>query len=319
MDKLKYMVLAGPTAVGKTELALRVAQELQTEIVGADAFQIYRGLDILTGKPTPSQLMAIRHHLVGVLPLTELCDAHKYALLARQTIAVLNQQGITPLVVGGTGFYLQALEEGLPQLPAADLALRAELDRLSTADLLRDLTARDTVASKRIDRQNRRRIIRALEVCLLSGKPFSSFSVRTAPDPAIARIVLEQPRAVLIAKISQRVDAMFEHGVVAEVAAVEAIGSTAAQAIGFQQIRSLLAGTIDISSCKDAIKQQTRNYAKRQMTWFRRPPYELVPAESSTDFVIATFRRRLLELNSSIARDPFFTDSGTPADTGTGN
>jgi tRNA dimethylallyltransferase len=291
MDKLRYVVLAGPTAVGKTELAIRVAQDLKTEIVGADAFQIYQGLDILTGKPAPSQLIAVRHHLVGLLPLTELCDAHKYALLARQTIAALNQRGITPLVVGGSGFYLQALEEGLPQLPAADLALRAELNGLSTADLLRDLTSRDPVTSNRIDRHNRRRIIRALEICLLSGKPFSSFLVKPAPDPAIVRIVLEQPRAVLVTKISQRVDAMFEHGVVAEVAAVEAIGPTASRAIGFQLIRSLLAGTIDTATCREAIKQQTRNYAKRQMTWFRRPPYELVPAASSVDFIIATFRR----------------------------
>jgi len=292
MGKLRYMVLAGPTAVGKTDLAIRIAQELQTEIVGGDAFQIYRGLDILTGKPTFSQLAAVRHHLVGILALTELCDAHKYTLLARQTIAALNQGGITPLVVGGTGFYLQALEDGFPQVPPADLALRAELNRLSTAELLGDLETRDTVASNRIDRHNRRRIIRALEVCLLSGRPFSSFLEETTSDPPIARIVLERPRTVLIQKINQRVDEMFERGVVAEVVSVEAIGSTASRAIGFQLIRSLLAGTIDISSCKDAIKQQTRNYAKRQMTWFRRPPYELVPADASVDFLIAAFRRR---------------------------
>src|ERR1700730_4683554 len=168
MGNLRYMVLAGPTAVGKTDLAIRIAENLQTEIVGADAFQIYQGLDLLTGKPTPSQLKVIRHHLIGVLPLTELCDAHKYALLARQTVTALNQRGITPLVVGGTGFYLQALQDGLPPLPPADLELRTELSRLSTEDLLRELSSRDKVALDRIDRSNRRRIVRALEVCLLS-------------------------------------------------------------------------------------------------------------------------------------------------------
>jgi tRNA dimethylallyltransferase len=293
MGNLRYMVLAGPTAVGKTDLAIRIAEDLQTEIIGADAFQIYDGLDILTGKPTPAQLKVIPHHLIGVLPLTELCDAHKYALLARQTITALNQRGITPLVVGGNGFYLQALQDGLPPLPPADLGLRTELNRLSTDDLLQELSTRDTAALHRIDRSNRRRIVRALEVCLLSGKPFSSFLEKTVPDPAIARIVLEQSRTLLLPKISRRVDAMFELGVVAEVAAVEAIGSTASRAIGFQLIRSLLAGAIDTSTCSDGIKQQTRNYAKRQMTWFRRPPYELVPAESSVDFVIATFRRQM--------------------------
>jgi len=293
MDKLRYIVLAGPTAAGKTDLAVRVAHDLQTEIVGGDAFQLYQGLDVLTGKPTPSQLMAVRHHLIGILPLTELCDAHKYALRARPTIAALNQRGITPLVVGGAGFYLRALEDGLPELPTADLTLRAELDRLPTAQLLQDLQARDVVTWNRIDRHNRRRIIRALEVCHSSGRPFSSFAEKPASDPPIARIVLERPRPVLIEKINRRVDEMFERGVVAEVGAVESIGSTASKAIGFQLIRSLLAGNIDLSRCRDAMKQQTRDYAKRQMTWFRRPPYESLPADSSVDFVVATYRERL--------------------------
>jgi tRNA dimethylallyltransferase len=292
MRKLSYMVLAGPTAVGKTDLSIDIAQNLRTEIVGGDAFQLYQGLTILTGKPLPAQLAAVHHHLVGNLPLTERCDAHKYAVLARQTIRELNQRGISPLVVGGTGFYLQALDGAIPQLPPADLGLREELNLLTTPDLLRDLETLDAVASKRIDRQNRRRIIRALEVCLLSGKPFSSFLEKTAPDPTIARILLERPRAVLIDRINRRVDEMFERGVVVEVAAVEAIGSTAAQAIGFQLIRSLLAGAIDISSCREAIKQQTRNYSKRQMTWFRRPTYESVAADSSVDFLISKLRPR---------------------------
>jgi tRNA dimethylallyltransferase len=292
MENLQYSVLAGPTAVGKTDLGIRLAQELETEIIGGDAFQVYQGLDLLTGKPTPSQLAAIPHHMVGILPLTELCDAHQYGLRARPTIAALNQSGIIPLVVGGSGFYLRALEDGLPQLPPADLTVRAELDRLPTADLLRDLAIRDRPASNRIDRHNRRRIIRALEVCLLTGKPFSSFSEQSAPNPPIVRIALERPRAALVEKINQRVDEMFERGVVAEVAAVETIGLTASKAIGFQLIRSLLAGTIDYLSCRDAIKRQTRNYAKRQMTWFRQPHYERLPADSSVDFLVATFRKR---------------------------
>jgi tRNA dimethylallyltransferase len=289
------MVLAGPTAVGKTDLAIQVAQRLQTEIVGGDAFQLYQRLDILTGKPTLSQLIAVPHHLVGIVPLTELCDVHKYSLLARQTIAGLNQRGIIPLVVGGTGFYLQGLEGVIPKLPPVDLALRAELHSRSVPDLLRDLEIRDPIASNRIDRKNRRRLMRALEVCISSGKPFSSFSQQTVTDPAIAQIVLQRTRSALVERIDRRVNEMFERGVVAEVADVEAIGPTASKAIGFELIRSLLAGTIDISNCREAIKQQTRHYAKRQMTWFRRPPYEIVAAESSAEFLTATFRRRLSE------------------------
>ena len=291
MHGLRYLVLAGPTGVGKTDVAIRIARSVHTEIVGADAFQIYQGLDILSGKPTPAQLLDIQHHLISALPLTESCDAHKYATLARQTIARLNQEGIVPLVVGGTGFYLRALERSLPALPAADISLRTRLERRSTAELLGELTDYDALASKRIDRHNRRRIIRALEVCILSGRPFSSFLEESAPDPAIPRLVLEQPRTILFDRINRRVDQMFAHGVIPEVAAVEAIGPTASQAIGFKLIRSLLAGAIDAESCKEAIQRQTRSYAKRQMTWFRRQPYEVVSAETGAERAIALFKR----------------------------
>jgi tRNA dimethylallyltransferase len=291
MRRLRYLVLAGPTGVGKTDVAIRIARSVHTEIVGADAFQIYQGLDILSGKPTPSQLLDVRHHLISVLPLTESCDAHKYATLARQTIARLNQEGIVPLVVGGTGFYLRALERSLPTLPAADIPLRTKLDQRSTAELLRELADYDALASNRIDRHNRRRIIRALEVCILSGRPFSSFLQDSAPDPAIPRMVLERPRAILFERINQRVDQMFEHGVIPEVAAVEAIGPTASQAIGFKVIRSLLAGAIDAQRCKEAIQRQTRSYAKRQMTWFRCQPYEVVSAEAGAERAIELFRK----------------------------
>jgi tRNA dimethylallyltransferase len=285
------MVLAGATGVGKTDFAIRLSQSVPTEIVGADAFQIYQGLDILSCKPTPSQLLAVRHHLIGNLPLTEPCDAQKYAVIAQGTIARLNQKGIVPLVVGGAGFYLRALESSLPELPPADLSLRAELDRRSTADLLSELDVRDALASNRIDRHNRRRIIRALEVCILSGRPFSSFTEGPAPDPSIPRLFLERPRSVLFEKIDLRVNQMFEQGVVAEVAAIKAIGPTASQAIGFKLIRSLIAGVIDEHSCRETIQQQTRNYAKRQITWFRRQPYEILSVESGTKRAIELFQR----------------------------
>ena len=299
MSNLRYMILAGPTAAGKTELAIRLAQELQTEIVGGDAFQLYQGLDILTGKPNPSQLAAVRHYLVGILPLSETCDAHKYALVAGETIAALNKRGVIPLVVGGTGFYLEALEDGLPQLPPVNFALREELNRVSTPDLLRNLRTRDPLASNRIDPHNRRRIIRALEVCISSGKPFSGFLRKSSPGSAIPRIFLERPRAVLLERINRRVDEMFERGVVAEVAGVGEIGSTAERAIGFQSIRLLLSGVIDDSSCRRAIQQKTRDYAKRQMTWFRRRPYEFVDPDSGFELLASIYRRQFAEFVST--------------------
>ena len=292
MRDLKYMVLAGATGVGKSDLAFEIARRLRTEVIGADAFQIYQGLDVLTGKPTSSQLQTVKHHLVSHLPLTETFDAHRYAALARQTILTLNQSGLVPLVVGGTGFYLHALDRSLPSLPPASQSLRAELELRSAPDLLDELAFRDPVAFGRIDRQNRRRVIRALEVCIVSGRPFSSFDTDSLPDPAIPRIFLERPRATLNEQINRRVAQMFAHGVVKEVAGVKAIGKTASKAIGFSLIRSFLAGQIDENTCRELICQQTRQYAKRQMTWFRRQPYEFVAAESSVDRLIETFRRR---------------------------
>src|SRR5262245_10860933 len=251
MPDLKYMVIAGATGVGKTDLALEVAQSLHTEIVGADAFQIYLGLDVLTGKPTPSQLQSVKHHLVSFVPLTDTFDAHQYAALARQTILRLNQRSVIPLVVGGTGFYVQALEQPLPSLPSAIHSLRSELEQKSTQALLEQLALRDPVAFDRIDRQNRRRVIRALEVCIISGRPFSSFARGSPPDPGIPRVFLERPCEALVERINRRVEQMFARGVVGEVAAVERIGSTASQAIGFSLIRLFLAGEISESRCHD--------------------------------------------------------------------
>jgi tRNA dimethylallyltransferase len=291
----KYMVIAGASGVGKTDLAFKAAQELQTEIVGADAFQIYQGLDILTAKPASSQLHSLKHHLISLMPLTQTLDAYQYASLARQTIRELNQRGIIPLVVGGTGFYLHALERSLPSLPAADKNLRAELEQRPTHALLKELAARDAAAFSRIDQQNRRRIIRSLEVCILSGRTFSSFLEDSPPVPTLPRLFLERPRAILVERINQRVNQMFADGVVQEVAAIETIGPTASQAIGFSVIRSLLEGRIDEHTCREAICRQTRQYAKRQCTWFRRQPYDFVSAESSLEYVMVTYRRQFLD------------------------
>jgi tRNA dimethylallyltransferase len=294
MPSLRYLVLAGPTAVGKTELAIKIALGLKTEIVSCDAYQIYSGLDVLTAKPSRPNLATVRHYLIGALPLTEVCDAYKYATLARNIISDLNRQGIIPLVVAGTGFYLEGLAGALPELPPADLELRRELNRQSTPGLLRQLKALDPIASRRIDQHNRRRIIRALEVCMLSGKPFSDSLQRKPTDPPVAAVTLVRPRAELVERINTRVDKMFENGVVEEVAAVESIGSTASKAIGFQLIRNLIGGTIDKTACKEGIKSQTRNYAKRQMTWFRRKPFTTITAESSASAVIEMLQPALL-------------------------
>ena len=170
-----FFVIAGPTASGKSELAVRLAEACGGEIVGADAFQVYEGLDILTAKPAPDLRRRVPHHLIGEVPLKERFDVAQFAAAAQQRMEEIRRRGAWPIVCGGTGLYVRALIRGLAALPSADPELRMRLEVLPSEELGRQLAERDPVAAAQIDMKNRRRVIRALEVCLLTGRPFSSF------------------------------------------------------------------------------------------------------------------------------------------------
>ena len=266
-----FFIIAGPTAVGKSDIAVNVAERCGGEIVGADAFQIYRGLEILTAQPSSELRARAPHHLVGEIPLTQSFDVAQYLDAARQRIAEIRARGRVPVVTGGTGLYLRALTRGLADLPGADTALRAELEKESLADLQRRLAELDPLGAAQTDLRNPRRVIRALEVCLLTGRPFSSFREQwTAPPHGIRGIVLTLDRETLNARIDRRTAAMFAAGVIEEVRAAGAAGPTASQTLGFREIRALLAGDLGQADCIAALQHATRRYAKRQMTWFRR-------------------------------------------------
>jgi len=287
-----FYILAGPTGIGKTDLALDLAQRLETEIVSADAFQIYKGFDVLSGKPTPDQLRRIPHHLVGVLPATELCDAYRFAELARAVILRLNQRQVVPLVVGGSGFYLEALRSPLPPLPKADLNLRRELEARPGAVLLEELEKRDPVAYRDIDRQNWRRVIRALEVCILTGQKFSDFRKRRSLISPVPAVLLTRPRDDLYARINLRAERMFASGAIEEVRSAEEISRTVAQMIGVKPILAMLAGELSYSDCLKTVQTQTRQFARRQMTWFRSQDYEALPAYAPIEELAAYLRSR---------------------------
>jgi tRNA dimethylallyltransferase len=288
--RLQFQILAGLTAVGKSEFAVRLAEQLRTEIVGADAFQIYAGLDILSGKPSLQLRRQIPHHLVGVVPITETCDAARYAEMASERIRHLNARGIRPLVVGGTGFYLKALTHPLPKLPGADPAIRAELAGRSLASLLVELGTRDPICFQQIDRNNRRRVERALEVCRVTGQPFSTFKPSQPESTDVPALWLDRPRDELYTRIDQRVERMFVEGAVDEVQRITQISQTAAQMIGFAEIRDYLAGRCSRQACIEAIQLATRQYAKRQLTWLRRQNYLGFPASREPAEAAAFFR-----------------------------
>jgi len=278
--------IVGPTATGKSEIAADVAREVGAEIVSADAFQIYRGLDLLSAKPDTSILAKAPHHLIGTIPVSEEMNAEKFRCAASRAIDEINSRGKLAIVVGGSGLYIKALTHGLAPLPERDPKLREKLNALSLTELRSQLCELDPDTAEKIDPKNRRRIVRAVEICLLSGKPASEVvaagglsAVALAKEDESGRpgssipatgVFVFRDRNELYERINQRAQAMFEHGVIEQVRAAGTISATASQMIGLREIHELLLKRISLPHCIAEIRQATRRYAKRQLTWFRR-------------------------------------------------
>ncbi|OYV07308.1 MAG: tRNA (adenosine(37)-N6)-dimethylallyltransferase MiaA [Verrucomicrobiales bacterium VVV1] len=272
---LSPIYLCGPTASGKTALALELAEKHDGEIVNADAFQLYRGMEILTAAPGEDERGNVPHHLFSVLDPSIANDAMAYTRLAEPVIADILSRGRTPIVTGGSGLYLKFLTHGASPLPTGDAALREEMDALSLDELFQQLQELDPVEASRIEKQNRRFVGRALEICKLTGQKASelrdSWEQATAERVASLRgYVIHRTRPDLHARIERRTRRMLKEGAVEEVAALGPLSITAEKAIGLPQIQSLLRGEIDRATCEEQIVIATRQYAKRQETWFRR-------------------------------------------------
>jgi tRNA dimethylallyltransferase len=279
------LFIVGPTATGKSEIAADVARELGGEIVSADAFQIYRGLDLLTAKPDTATLTKASHHLIGTMSILEEMNAAKFRRLALQAISEIHSGGKLAVVVGGSGLYVKALTHGLSPAVESDPKTRAKLNKLSLDQLRLRLAELDPESARKIDLKNRRRVMRALEICLLTGKSASAErtgwkaveaavltgkSRGAAETAATPGVFVFRERDELYQRINRRVEALFDRGVIEEVRAAGAMSETASTMIGLREIRELLDGKMSVMQCVAAIQQATRRYAKRQLTWFRR-------------------------------------------------
>ena len=273
------LLLAGPTAVGKSEVALALAERLDGEIVSVDSMQVYRGLDIGTAKPTPAERRRVPHHLIDVAGLNESFDAAQFVRLAQEAVAGIQSRNRVPILCGGTGLYFKAFLDGLGEAPPADAALRAELEQAPLVVLLAELERSDPVTFQRIDRCNPRRVIRAVEVIRLTGKPFSAQraswpAAKAELDPNGSIWLILRQSHDLLGRINARVDLMFRSGLVDEVQALMSqrleSNKTAFQAIGYRQVVEHLRGERSLAETIELVKVRTRQFAKRQLTWFRR-------------------------------------------------
>jgi tRNA dimethylallyltransferase len=273
MPNSQPLLLAGPTAVGKSEVALLLAERLGGEIVSVDSMQVYRGMDIGTAKPSPEQRRQIPHHLIDLVDLTEPFDAARFEHLARQAVAKIQSRRRLPILCGGTGLYFKAFLDGLGSAPPADTALRAALEATPVSTLLRELAESDPVTYDRIDRKNPRRIIRAVEVLRLTGKPFSTQRALWCSSPSSRFFALTRSPEDLRHRIDARVDEMFRRGLVAETGQLIKHGlaenRTASQALGYRQVIEHLRGQRSLVETIELVKIRTRQFAKRQLTWFR--------------------------------------------------
>jgi tRNA dimethylallyltransferase len=273
------ITVVGPTAGGKSELSLALAHALDGEVVNADSMQLYQGMDIGTAKLTISERAGVPHHLLDIWPVTQAASVSEYQVLARNAIDDIRLRGRTPILVGGSGLYVRAAIDKL-QFPGTDPDLRArlekELTQLGPAALHARLSALDPPAAAAILPGNGRRIVRALEVIEMSGRPFSA----TLPDyesvyPAI-QLAVELPRAELDQRIADRVHRMLRLGLVDEVRQLELAGlrdgKTASRALGYAEVLRFLAGDWSLGDAAAHTIMATRRFVRRQESWFRRDP-----------------------------------------------
>lgn len=282
VTNIPLVILAGPTAVGKSELSLKLAEEIGGEIISADSMQVYRGMDIGSAKLPPSQRQGILHHLLDILDPEEEFHVVRFQKLAKQAVSEICKRGHIPILVGGTGFYIQALLYDIDFTDNnEDTSLRSSLAQLAADEgadaLYKRLLAVDPKACEQIHKNNIKRVIRALEFYEKTGTPISEHNKQQRQNSSpyrYAYFVLNDERSRLYERIDRRVELMLEQGLVKEVQQLAAKGCTrdmvAMQGLGYKEILDYLDGRCSFEEAVYLIKRDTRHFAKRQLTWFRR-------------------------------------------------
>ena len=315
---MPVIVIVGPTAVGKSGFALSVAEMLDTEIISADSMQIYRGMSIGVAAPSPDDLKRVRHHFVGAIEPGQTFSAADFARSALGIVDELNARKRVPLVVGGSGLYVRALVDGLFPGPPADKRLRQRLKEVAADKGQRYLHERlrtvDPSSAAKIHPHDLRRVVRALEVFELTGVPISELQQMyqdAKPDLDVTFVGLDRRRQDLYRRIDERVERMFERGLVAEVADLLERGYGTEidriRPLGYPEARAYLLGEIDIDRAKYLIRRNSRRYAKRQLTWFRADPrirwFLFSADEEAADYAVQVCRAvRIIQVRSATSR-----------------
>lgn len=294
------ILVAGPTGVGKSAFAVALAQRVGGEILCGDAFQVYSGLAVLTAQPRAEDTGGVPHHLYGTIDPEENFDAARFLRLADPVMRGIQQRGRHPILVGGTGLYLKSFTHGLDDLPPVDPSLRENLSR-TPPEALRDLLRRyDPAAAETVDLQNPRRVQRALEIIITSGQPLSAHRQAWQGGPRFfyRAFLLQRPLPELEKRLRHNVEELLRQGAIEEVRRLRFLPATATarRAIGFASIEALLEEHLDRNACTEEIFRQTRQYAKRQRTWFaRQKEYHpvLLQKNTSMEQIIATLPAEL--------------------------
>ena len=275
--KKTLVVLAGPTAVGKTSCGIEVAKHFGTEIISADSRQIYRETSIGTALPSPDELAQVKHHFIQTISVKEPYNASIYENQVIEKLEQLFKMHDLVLMVGGSGLYIDAVCEGIDELPQVDPGLREELLERFRKEGLESLTKLllrlDPVSYENVDLKNHMRVLKALEISIQTGKPYSTFLSDTKKERPfqILRIALDLERETLYSRINRRVEQMMEAGLLEEVRQVQHLKEyTAMKTVGYRELFKVLEGELSINEGVDLIKRNTRKFARKQLTWFRK-------------------------------------------------